>query len=167
MSKEKSLQKKNSTPQTQVISNRISKKLKPRLEMVLDLVSRGVAKKDILDQLCERFEIAKGSAENIYQASFKWLQTTSQEERLFLKEKHEAMLMNLYRINLERGDFKEAHAVLQTLNKMFGIEKKEQERGPTQNTFEFKFNIAPSHVEMVSVDPIDVELNEDKDEDIL
>lgn len=161
---ERSLAKKKSTPQTQVLSNRISKKLKPKLEYTLDLVSQGISKKDIIKSLSDHFDITEGSAENIYQASFKWLQTTSKDERMYLKEKHEAMLMNLYRLNIERGNFKEAHLVLQTLNKMFGIDRKDPERAPSQNTFEFKFNIAPTHVEMVSVDPIDVDIIKDDDE---
>lgn len=151
-----------------LINGKLSAKIKPRFEMVLNEVSKGTPKREIIDKLCERFDIKSSHAENIYSASFKWLQSTSSEERKYLREKHESMLMNLYRINIENGDFKEAHAILQTLNKMFGIEKREQEVKQTQNTFEFRFNIAPTQVDVISTtnDVIDVDYEDyDKDEE--
>lgn len=117
-----------------------SKKLKSKLEFILDLVGRGMNRQQVIERIEEKFEISSRSASDMYGHAMKWLQVSSDEERNYLREKHQSMLMGIYRRCIESGDFKEAHNILNTINKMYGLNQAEKSN-PT-SLFEFKFNLA-------------------------
>lgn len=131
------------TMSNNLVSGHLSKKAEEKVKKIIEWMGSGISRIKLLDKIQEEFKLAKGSAVNYLHASYSYLKEMSDEEREFLRDKHKAMLENLWQQNVERGDLREAHNILITINKMYGVNEPEKTEH-NSTIFEFKFNTAPT-----------------------
>ncbi len=129
------------TMSNNVIAGVLSKKVEERVKKIIEWLGEGKSRIQILDKITAEYKLSKLSARNYFQCANRYLKEMSDEDREFMRDKHWAMMMKLYQENIDRGDLREAHNLLQTINKMFGINAPEKTEH-TENIFEFKFNTA-------------------------
>lgn len=133
-----------STMSNNVVAGVLTKKSEERIKKIIDWIGEGLSRFKIQENIMTEFKLSKLSARNYIQASYRYLKEMSDEDREFMREKHHAMLSKLYEENKERGDLREAHQLVITINKMFGVN--EPEKNESKNIFEFKFNTAPTPI---------------------
>jgi len=151
-----------------VIGLRVTPVIAKRFNYILEQISKGKSRQDILELCVKNYELTINSAQNYYVSALKWLKNANKKDREFMREKHEVMLMELYNNALIIGNTAEAHKILITLNKMFGLN--EPEKKESTQTFEFKFNTATTPIQLnikadEDIDYQDVNDNEDGEEE--
>lgn len=140
----KRMQEKNYKPSTMsnnVVAGNLSKAAEAKVKQIVEWLGQGLSRIKLLEKIQSEFKYTKNTAVNYLHASYNYLREMSDEEREFLRDKHKAMLENLWQQNVERGDLREAHNIITTINKMFGLNEPEKTEH-TEMVFEFKFNTA-------------------------
>jgi hypothetical protein len=85
--------------------------------MIVDGKSRVEIKKYIMDNL----KLGERRANQLISQAALRIKESIIEERKMIKDKHHAQLMDLYKRSLAREDFRECRAILEVLNKMYGL----------------------------------------------
>lgn len=120
-----------------------------KFDYILSSISCGNSRKDTINAFMNDNNCNYFTANNWYTSALKYLKELNSNERDYVKEKYEIMLMNLFQQALEFGDRNEAHKLLQTLIKLNGVN--ETEKREIKNSFEFKFNTPNTKQDNISL----------------
>jgi hypothetical protein len=108
--------------------------------VVLDQLLCGKSRREIHDKLVSdyKFKTFK-QVKRFIEKAYIDLKAMMQEDRVHIKDRHQGLLMELYKMNLNNGDLREARTCLEVLNKMFGLNEasKIELNG---NLIQFKYN---------------------------
>ena len=97
------------------------------INLIYKLIVEGKTRVDIIEELKTKRNLTDRRINQLLTEANKKIKKTVDDERVLLKEKHHAMLWELYNLNRERGDFKECRTILETLNKMYGVNEDKKE----------------------------------------
>ena len=109
-----------------------------KLDYIVDLISKGKTKSEVVSVLKQKYNFKFTTCLNYYWSALRYWKNIQAEEKGFLRQKYELMLMNLFNAAVQEGDRKEAHNLMKTLMKLNSVSDKEKEN--IQTKFVFKFN---------------------------
>lgn len=109
-----------------------------KLDYIVDLISKGKTKSEVVSALKQKYNFKFTTCLNYYWSALRYWKNIQAEEKNFLRQKYELMLMNLFNAAVQEGDRKEAHNLMKTLMKLNSVSDKEKEN--IQTKFVFKFN---------------------------
>jgi hypothetical protein len=139
-------------------------KNKKIFDRALELIGQGKTRYNIISLLRLEFKLRNSQATDYYSSAKRHYIMQKEEDKEFLREKYELMLMNLFNLSVEEGDKKEAHQIMKTLIKLnlSDVQKKE-----ITTKFEFKFNTTNSNLNppQININYEDVSFEEDDDDE--
>lgn len=136
-----------------------------KFDYILESMAGGLNKPAIIRALKTKYSIKTTTAENYYRSAMSYWKNQNNEEKEFLRERYELMLMALFQQAVNSGDKREAHHLLKTLISMNGVSEPEKKEMTTK--FEFKFNTiqsAPKNITLKSDSDIEFDNIEDEEE---
>jgi len=137
-----------------------------RFDYIYNSLSMGNSRQITISNFMKDHDCSMLVARNWYTSALKYLKTSNEDEKEFVREKYEMMLMNLFQQAVELGDRNEAHKLLQTLIKLNGVNDVEKKQ--ITNTFEFKFNTAAPNNQRIDIQAQDINYQniEEEEEEI-
>lgn len=141
-----------------------------RTNEVFRMLIDGKPKHEIIQFFVKRDGIEERTVQRSIIAAYSKVKEMVASERDILREKHIAQLQKLYEKNIDNGDLREARAVLESLNKMLGLnepEKKQLEVKQQIIRFNFDNPISDDEVNRIkansqTIDATDIEFKEVK-----
>ncbi len=106
-----------------------------KINEIYKMIIDGKTKQDIVLYFQNQEGITERRVNQLIAGANRMMIDLVKEDRLQLKEKHHALLLELYKKNIEREDYKEARSVLESLNKMYALNE------PVTNKLEIKQQI--------------------------
>lgn len=142
----------------------LTDKNKKIFDRTLELISQGITRYNIISLLRLEFKLRDRQATDYYTSAKRHYILQKEEDKEFLREKYELMLMNLFNLSVEEGDKKEAHQIMKTLIKLnlSDVQKKE-----ITTKFEFKFNTTNSNLNppQININYEDINFEEEEDDE--
>lgn len=136
-----------------------------KLDFIVDLVSKGKTKSEIVSVLKNKYNFKFTTCLNYYWSALRYWKNIQAEEKNFLRQKYELMLMNLFNAAVQEGDRKEAHNLMKTLMKLNSVSDKEKEN--IQTKFVFKFNTTVENIQKPKkIDDYQINFDDDDVQDI-
>lgn len=110
--------------------------------VVLDELLKGKQRNEIYNKLVKEYKFKSfRSVKNYIERASQILKEMMIADRTNIKERHQALLMKLFQMNIDRDDLREARTCLEVLNKMFGLNEATK-LDISGNLIEFKFKTA-------------------------
>ncbi len=110
-----------------------------RTNEVFEMIVKGKPRWEIIKFFSERDKVTEKVVTRSIIAAYGKIREATVEEREDLRQRHKAMLEELYRKNIEMGDLREARNVLQDIRKIYGVDAPEQKQVEIKQQI-FKFN---------------------------
>lgn len=136
-----------------------------KLDFIVDLISKGKTKSEIVSVLKNKYNFKFTTCLNYYWSALRYWKNIQAEEKGFLRQKYELMLMNLFNAAVQEGDRKEAHNLMKTLMKLNSVSDKDKEN--IQTKFVFKFNTTVENIQKPKkIDDYQINFDDDDVTDI-
>lgn len=136
-----------------------------KLDFIVDLISKGKTKSEIVSVLKNKYNFKFTTCLNYYWSALRYWKNIQAEEKGFLRQKYELMLMNLFNAAVQEGDRKEAHNLMKTLMKLNSVSDKDKEN--IQTKFVFKFNTTVENIQKPKkIDDYQINFDDDDVQDI-
>ncbi len=132
-----------------------------KLDFIVNLISKGKTKSEVVSILKEKYKFKFTTCLNYYWSALRYWKNIQVEEKDFLRQKYELMLMNLFNSAVQEGDRKEAHNLMKTLMKLNSVSDKEKENIQTKFVFKFNTTMESFHKPAKKIDDYQINFDDD------
>lgn len=127
---------------------------------VYELIVQGKTKHQIKEYLREKYNYTDRRIDQVIAAAGKIIKDESVEDREQLREQHHTQLRSLYEKALANDDIKECRLILETLNKLYGLNEIQTQKVEIDKVVRFKFDTKLNSGQQIQLDAQEAELAE-------
>lgn len=111
-----------------------------QLNEIYKMIIEGKARFEIEESLKNNYGFSLRRANQLITAASTMIKKEVDGERASLKDKHHLMLMDLYKRSLEECNFRECRMILETMNRLYGLNEVQTQKVEVQNVIKFNFD---------------------------
>lgn len=123
-----------------------------QLKEIYQMIVEGKTKQEIGEYLTDKYKYTQRRINQLLEISSKRLKEEVSYDKDQLRDKHHGMLIELYKKNLDKGDFKECRLILETIQKVYGLNQIEPTKVEVEKVIRFKFDNTPPNRQIENQD---------------